>query len=254
MGIRLARPASRISRSSSAGRRSAAFGERTPIRALRATCLPPVFVLVRPRIELVAPLRTTGGDLGLPRGGDRPLSGCGRTSASRGWRATEARFDPEAGRWTLNTDDGESHEFDVLVTACGQLTRPATPHVEGLGRLSRARSFHSAELGPPRTTWPARGSRWFGTGAFGDPVRAAGSRRAASELTIYQRFGAMDRAEGRPHLPGVGAARLRALPGAGGRVTPRALSRSSRSGTSRLHRPALGAAAVRGARRLLSQA
>jgi cation diffusion facilitator CzcD-associated flavoprotein CzcO len=57
---------------------------------------------------------------------------------------TEARFDPEAGRWTLTTDDGGTHEFDLLVTCCGQLTRPAVPKVEGIEEFA-GRVFHSAE-------------------------------------------------------------------------------------------------------------
>jgi cation diffusion facilitator CzcD-associated flavoprotein CzcO len=58
--------------------------------------------------------------------------------------ATATRFDPDAGKWTLQTDTGETHSFDVLVTACGQLTRPSTPHVDGLDDFE-GQVFHSAE-------------------------------------------------------------------------------------------------------------
>ena len=44
-----------------------------------------------------------------------------------GTEAESARFDESSGRWTLRTTDGEEREFDVLVTACGQLTNPAIP-------------------------------------------------------------------------------------------------------------------------------
>jgi cation diffusion facilitator CzcD-associated flavoprotein CzcO len=57
---------------------------------------------------------------------------------------TEASFDPVTGRWTVTTGDGESHVFDVLVTACGQLSRPAIPSIEGIEDF-RGHAFHSAE-------------------------------------------------------------------------------------------------------------
>ena len=60
---------------------------------------------------------------------------------------------PRTGRWTLTTDAGESHEFDLLVTACGQLCRPAIPAIPGLedfeGRLS------TRPNGIMTTTWRA---------------------------------------------------------------------------------------------------
>ncbi|MGI8749674.1 MAG: flavin-containing monooxygenase [Thermoleophilaceae bacterium] len=55
-----------------------------------------------------------------------------------------AQFDEEAARWRLETTDGESHEADALVVACGQLSRPRWPSVTGLNELA-GRSFHSAE-------------------------------------------------------------------------------------------------------------
>ena len=61
-----------------------------------------------------------------------------------GTEVTRATFDPEAGRWTLETGGGERHEFDLLVTACGQLTRPAIPTVAGIGEFDGP-VFHSAE-------------------------------------------------------------------------------------------------------------
>ena len=61
-----------------------------------------------------------------------------------GTEVKSATFDPEAGRWTIETEAGESHEFDVLVSACGQLTRPAIPPIPGMEDFE-GRSFHSAE-------------------------------------------------------------------------------------------------------------
>jgi len=61
-----------------------------------------------------------------------------------GVEAVAADFDASSGRWTLATDDGSEHEFDVLVTACGQLCRPATPETEGADEFEGP-AFHSAE-------------------------------------------------------------------------------------------------------------
>ncbi len=98
--------------------------------------------------------------------------------------ATEARFNPGAGRWTLKTGDGESHEFDLLVTACGQLTRPATPQVEGLDDFA-GKVFHSAEWDHSHDLTGERVAV-FGTGASAIQFvpRVA---ELAGELTIYQR-------------------------------------------------------------------
>jgi cation diffusion facilitator CzcD-associated flavoprotein CzcO len=56
----------------------------------------------------------------------------------------EARFDPDAGKWTVTTEAGDSREYDVLVTACGQLTRPRVPAIAGL-KSFKGTVFHSAE-------------------------------------------------------------------------------------------------------------
>jgi cation diffusion facilitator CzcD-associated flavoprotein CzcO len=98
--------------------------------------------------------------------------------------ATEARFDQARGKWTLKTDDGEAHEFDLVVTACGQLTRPSTPHVEGLEDFE-GKVFHSAEWDHSHDLAGERVAV-FGTGASAIQFvpRIA---PLASELTIYQR-------------------------------------------------------------------
>ncbi len=54
-----------------------------------------------------------------------------------------ARFDAGAGVWAVRTRTGESIEADVLVSAVGQLNRPAYPRLEGLDRF-RGVTFHSA--------------------------------------------------------------------------------------------------------------
>ncbi len=60
-----------------------------------------------------------------------------------GVEATRASFDERRGRWVVETDKDERLEADVLVTACGQLSRPATPEVPGLERFAGT-VFHSA--------------------------------------------------------------------------------------------------------------
>ena len=56
---------------------------------------------------------------------------------------TKAQFDNANKRWTLTTDAGETHDFDILVTACGQLTNPVIPPIPGLDRFA-GHQFHSA--------------------------------------------------------------------------------------------------------------
>jgi cation diffusion facilitator CzcD-associated flavoprotein CzcO len=67
-----------------------------------------------------------------------------RSHLRLGTEVTAADFDEATGRWTVSLATGESREFDVLVTACGQLTRPQIPHVEGIENFE-GRVFHSAE-------------------------------------------------------------------------------------------------------------
>ena len=57
---------------------------------------------------------------------------------------TQARWDSDARQWVLTTETGEEHAFDLLVTACGQLTNPSIPPIPGLDRFE-GHQFHSAE-------------------------------------------------------------------------------------------------------------
>ena len=54
-----------------------------------------------------------------------------------------ASWDSDAARWRLETDGGPV-EADVLVCACGQLTRPAVPDLPGLERFAGP-AFHSSQ-------------------------------------------------------------------------------------------------------------
>ncbi|NEA29697.1 flavin-containing monooxygenase [Actinomadura bangladeshensis] len=61
-----------------------------------------------------------------------------------GTEITAAEFDAGSGRWTLRTAGGETHAADVLVSACGQLSRPSVPDIPGLESFGGT-VFHSAE-------------------------------------------------------------------------------------------------------------
>ena len=54
-----------------------------------------------------------------------------------------AHWDEERSRWRIGTSAGE-HEADVLITACGQLSVPFTPPLEGLDDFEGP-TFHTAE-------------------------------------------------------------------------------------------------------------
>jgi cation diffusion facilitator CzcD-associated flavoprotein CzcO len=106
-----------------------------------------------------------------------------------------AAFDERSGRWRLTVANGEDVEAEVLVTACGQLTRAAIPAVPGLERF-RGPMFHSAHWDPG---FDPAGKRVavIGTGAsaiqFVPQIAPAVAR-----MTIFQRsapwvLGKMDR-------------------------------------------------------------
>lgn len=61
-----------------------------------------------------------------------------------GVTVTEAEFDEHTNRWSVHTADGEVIESDVLVSAVGQLSRPALPDIVGRETFTGP-AFHSAE-------------------------------------------------------------------------------------------------------------
>ncbi|MBF6211678.1 NAD(P)/FAD-dependent oxidoreductase [Nocardia puris] len=61
-----------------------------------------------------------------------------------GAEVTEAAFDEHSGKWTAHTADGRTRVADVLISAVGQLSRPAWPAIPGRDTFAGP-SFHSAE-------------------------------------------------------------------------------------------------------------
>ncbi|MHA6617586.1 alpha/beta hydrolase fold domain-containing protein [Pseudonocardia sp. DLS-67] len=61
-----------------------------------------------------------------------------------GTEVTEARWDEARSVWRLSLAGADAIEADVLVPACGQLSRPVRPAIPGLDRFAGP-VFHSAE-------------------------------------------------------------------------------------------------------------
>jgi cation diffusion facilitator CzcD-associated flavoprotein CzcO/acetyl esterase/lipase len=97
---------------------------------------------------------------------------------------TRAEFDQGAGRWRVETAAGDELEADVLVSACGQLSRPATDRIPGARRFEgpifhTARWDHSVGLDGKRVAV-------IGTGASTIQVVPAIADRVG-QLDVYQR-------------------------------------------------------------------
>ncbi|CAM2809347.1 flavin-containing monooxygenase [Skermania piniformis] len=61
-----------------------------------------------------------------------------------GTEVTELRYDEPTSRWTVRCSDGETIVADIVVSAVGQLNRPAFPAIAGREKFAGA-AFHSAE-------------------------------------------------------------------------------------------------------------
>lgn len=95
-----------------------------------------------------------------------------------------ARFDERRNVWTLDLSDGSTFEATVLVTACGQLTRPVLPDVPGRDSFDGP-AFHSARW---RHDVDLTGKRVavIGTGASAVQIVPELAPRAAT-LVLFQR-------------------------------------------------------------------
>jgi len=101
-----------------------------------------------------------------------------------GTEVKRADFDEGSGRWRIEIDGGETVEADVLVSACGQLSRPALSRIEGAERFGgpifhTARWDHGVELEGKRVAV-------IGTGASTIQVVPAIAPRVG-HLDVYQR-------------------------------------------------------------------
>jgi len=110
--------------------------------------------------------------------------------------------------WKLETTDGERLEFDALVLACGQLSRPAFPCLDG--EFGGA-AFHSAEWDH---SVDLRGKRVavIGTGASAVQFVPRIAEQAAS-LDVYQRTPAYMMPRRNPVYSGAAMAALRNVGG-----------------------------------------
>jgi cation diffusion facilitator CzcD-associated flavoprotein CzcO len=85
-----------------------------------------------PQPEILAYLEEVADDFGL------------RPHLRFNTEVKRAVFDEDDGTWMVQSADGETHRFDLLVSACGQLSEPAVPNVPGIDAFE-GHVFHSAE-------------------------------------------------------------------------------------------------------------
>jgi cation diffusion facilitator CzcD-associated flavoprotein CzcO len=100
-----------------------------------------------------------------------------------GTEVTDARWDAERSRWTLETSAGP-HEADVLITACGQLSVPSVPPIPGLDTFSGP-AFHTARWDHD-TDLTGKRVALLGTGCSAIQVGPA-IQPIVSHLDVYQR-------------------------------------------------------------------
>jgi cation diffusion facilitator CzcD-associated flavoprotein CzcO len=99
-----------------------------------------------------------------------------------GVEIARARF--AAGVWHLETTRGERFEADVLVSAVGQLSRPAVPAIEGLDTFG-GRAFHAARW-PEGEDLAGQRVAIVGNAASGVQIVPAIAPRA-KRLLVFQR-------------------------------------------------------------------
>jgi cyclohexanone monooxygenase len=97
---------------------------------------------------------------------------------------TTVRWSDTERRWTLSTDDGQEHDFDVVVSAVGMLDVPNIPDIPGAQRF-RGRRFHSARWDHSKSTAGERVAS-IGTGASAVQYVPAIAAQTA-HLTVFQR-------------------------------------------------------------------
>src|SRR6202045_5460111 len=86
--------------------------------------------------------------------------------------------------WTLSTEGGSEHDFDVVVSAVGMLDVPNIPDIPGAARF-RGRQFHSARWDHGKSTAGERVAS-IGTGASAIQYVPAIAPKTV-HLTVFQR-------------------------------------------------------------------
>ena len=99
-------------------------------------------------------------------------------------RVTTLQWSDVDQRWQLETSDGVSHQFDVVVTAVGMLDVPNIPEIPGTRRF-RGRTFHSSDWDHTKSTAGERVAS-IGTGASAIQYVPEIAPDAA-HLTVFQR-------------------------------------------------------------------
>lgn len=61
-----------------------------------------------------------------------------------GTEVERGEYDESTNTWLITLTDGVTHTFDLVITACGQLNRPAYPRIPGLGEFT-GKVMHSAQ-------------------------------------------------------------------------------------------------------------
>ena len=118
---------------------------------------PPLLVLVRPAPRLVAPVpdrRTRSSPTCATSPAEHGLDRRVETGSS----VTACRWDDEARRWTVETEDGRAHEADAVSSPPASSHQPAVPRMRGATR-SPGHAFHSRRAGTTTTTCAASASR-----------------------------------------------------------------------------------------------
>jgi cation diffusion facilitator CzcD-associated flavoprotein CzcO len=101
-----------------------------------------------------------------------------------GTRITTLSWSDTDRRWTLVSADGETQQFDVVVTAVGMLDVPNVPDIPGCRRF-RGRVFHSSSWDHSKSTVGERVAS-IGTGASAIQYVPAIAAETA-HLTVFQR-------------------------------------------------------------------
>ncbi|MEM7434000.1 MAG: NAD(P)/FAD-dependent oxidoreductase [Myxococcota bacterium] len=95
-----------------------------------------------------------------------------------------AVFDDASQRWRIELRDGETLDAEVVISACGQLSRPTVPPLPGLERF-RGDWFHSAEWPEGKALDGARVAV-VGTGASAIQI-VPSVASAVDHMTVFQR-------------------------------------------------------------------